>query len=159
LPSTLPPHIVLTRSILAIVLHCLSFANQVGVARRKHKVAYPNMVAEAGKSFGMEEDGTTPHVLNEVDAEEFNRYQRIHQNNNENLATFYLLELIAGLSFPVPAAVFGGVWILGRQLYSEGYKRSVKTRMWGAIHYVGSLGLICLCLSFGVYLQQKKAPY
>ncbi len=42
--------------------------------------------------------------------------QRTHGNLLEWIASFILFLLVAGLFYPVPAAVAGGVWIVGREV-------------------------------------------
>jgi len=160
------------------------FGNNVGKMRRNHAVDYPHMYVEAGKTYRTAPPGSVAarqpdtagassaaafvdsssanpplQPLTEERAGEFNRYQRVHGNNLEILPNFFMMMIIAGISFPVPAAVFGGLWILGRGLYAVGYYKSVQTRIWGVFHYIASLGLIALCIAFGVYLQMGKAPY
>ena len=136
------------------------FGNRVGQARKKWGVAYPQMYAEAGKSYDKDPTSGAPLApISEEGASEYNRYQRVHGNNSENIATFYVLTLIGGLSFPVPAAVFSGLWILGRGLYAMGYYRGVSQRIWGVAHYMGTLGLLGLCVAFGIQLLREKAPY
>jgi glutathione S-transferase len=103
--------------------------------------------------------GVSNRALSREDAEEFNRYQRAHQNHGENLPTFYALLLFAGLGYPAPTAVAGLVWIVSRHLYAIGYYRSVKSRAWGAGHYFAWLALISLCLAFAIQLLRNKAPY
>ncbi len=60
--------------------------------------------------------------------------------------------IIAGLSYPVPAAVFGAVWVLGRGLYAFGYYQGVKQRNWGSMHYLG-VSQSLVMFSLGLHLS------
>jgi len=102
---------------------------------------------------------TTQKALSREEAEEFNRYQRAHQNNCEVLPTFFAMLLFAGLGFPAATAVAGLVWVLSRQAYAYGYYQSVKTRIWGLGHYLASLALLGLMLAFAIQLLRGVAPY
>jgi glutathione S-transferase len=40
-----------------------------------------------------------------------------------------------------------------------GYMRGTETRLWGAVGYIGLLGLLALTIASGVFLFQQKAAY
>ena len=40
---------------------------------------------------------------------------------------------VNGLYYPIPTAVFGLVWLIGRVFYAIGYKASPEKRMFGGI--------------------------
>ena len=73
----------------------------IGKLRRKHKILYPVMISEKH--------------------EDFNCAQRAHQNTLENLPFFLVNLLLGGVRFPKYAAIAGGVFLLGRVVYSIGY--------------------------------------
>lgn len=79
---------------------------QVGDARRKCNVQYPNLYA-------------TPGVHKQ--ANEFNRWQRGHQSIFETLTMFSLCGLIGGLKYPIFTAVSGALCSLGNYLFQFGY--------------------------------------
>lgn len=66
----------------------------------------------------------------------FNCAQRAHYNFVENYITFLPAMLIAGLRYPVPAAIAGGLWSVFRVLYAVGYTRKDKDN--GSGRLVGS---------------------
>jgi glutathione S-transferase len=55
---------------------------------------------------------------------QFNCTQRAHQNYVEQSASIIILVLLLGLYAPVQAAQASLVYIVGRQLYSSGYRSS-----------------------------------
>ena len=59
--------------------------------------------------------------------------QRVHQNYLENLGIITIAGAIAGLSFPIATAISLLVQIVGRQVYSSGYRKNgPKGRLAGA---------------------------
>jgi len=114
------------------------------------------MYAQAGQSIKSE---NTTMQLSEEGAEEFNRYQRVHQNNCEIIPTFFVMMIIAGIGFPIPAAVSGLVWVLGRHAYAWGYYQSVDKRIYGMFFHIGELALLVLCFVFAGYLFVNEEPY
>jgi glutathione S-transferase len=58
---------------------------------------------------------------------ELNIAQRCAGNYLEQITAIVTLLLLAGLFFPVPAAAIGGVYMVGRQLYSSGFKSKSGT--------------------------------
>jgi glutathione S-transferase len=82
----------------------------VGLARKKHKIAAPDIEGP----------------------EAFKRVFRAHQNTLEQLAFHLpLLWLAAFAMDDVFAAAMGAVWILGRILYARGYYQKAKRRAKG----------------------------
>lgn len=74
---------------------------------------------------------------------QFNCAQRAHQNFNENHVSALGAMLIAGLKYPMAAAVLGGVWSVNRVVYAIGYTNGAeggKGRYYGVLwmlaHYV-----------------------
>ncbi|KAI9236078.1 MAG: hypothetical protein BYD32DRAFT_419650 [Podila humilis] len=75
----------------------------------------------------------------------FNCYQRVHQNTLEGFAAYLVLLLLCGIWYPIPAAVLGDIWILGRIFYYRGYTTGdPHKRMHGAFGHLGEFGLMCL---------------
>jgi len=93
------------------VLQYLGF--QVGRARRRYNIKYPKM-------YGDPSDGED-YVF-------FNCYQRAHQNTLEGYTQFVVAMLLAGLRFPIGAAVCGILWSIGRIGYAHGYYTSPDKR-------------------------------
>jgi len=140
--------------ILAAALQHQRFGNNVGAMRKKHGITYPRMYADAGRN-----DGTLLRQLTEDDANEFNRYQRVHQNNSEIMATFFVMMAIAGVGFPVYATIGGLIWVIGRGVYALGYYSSTEKRIYGGFFHAGEIMLLVLCILFGVFLLMKKDSY
>jgi len=69
-----------------------------------------------------------------------------------------MMLLIAGIGFPVPATVFGLVWVAGRAAYAIGYYKDAKKRNIGAFFHLGELGLLILCFAFAIMLWIDHAP-
>ncbi len=61
-------------------------------------------------------------------ADEFNYVQRGHQNALESYTGYLALSLVGGLKYPIPVALGGLAWIVGRLLYMEGYKGGPDNR-------------------------------
>lgn len=154
----------------------------VGAARKRFGIPYPTLYAvpgtlrnyapvkdksEAGGGGAAGATAASPlsggsaggELVTAEEAYAFNCIQRGHQNTIENLPCVLALLLVNWLTFPSYAAGCGFIWAAGRVLYMLGYSRSVETRMWGAIAYVGLLGLIALSIASGVFFFQQKAPY
>jgi len=73
---------------------------------------------------------------------------------------FYALLLVAGLGFPVIAAVFGVVFLIGRVWYMFSYSADAKKRGKGfLVSTLGNLGLLCVCIAFAVQLGRGVEPY
>ncbi|KAF8952237.1 Microsomal glutathione S-transferase 3 [Entomortierella lignicola] len=79
----------------------------------------------------------------------FNCYQRVHQNTLEGFSSYLVTLLLAGLNYPIPAAVLGSVWILGRIFYFYGYTTgNPGSRQMGAFGHIGGIGLLGLSIRF-----------
>jgi glutathione S-transferase len=61
-----------------------------------------------------------PKMYSDKD-DKFNCYQRAHQNTLELLPFFLMALFIGGLFHPIASSVLGGLWIVGRVLFAEGY--------------------------------------
>jgi len=108
-------------------------AMQVGKARKLYKINYPTMYA--------------------ADNDNFNCYQRAHQNTLEGYSQFLLLLLFGGLDMPIFAAIGGLIWIAGKVSYSKGYYTGdPKNRMRGAYAYFGLLAVLFATLKLCVKL-------
>lgn len=108
---------------------------RIGPFRKAAKCAYPihYAVASPGKEL------TKAEYL-------FNCAQRAHGNFLEHYATFLVAVLIAGLKYPVAAAVSGFGWLVSRIAYAVGYTLPSKDRgqgrVWGVPFQLFELGLI-----------------
>ncbi len=61
-------------------------------------------------------------------ADEFNNVQRGHQNALETYTAYLAMSVIGGLKHPIPVAIGGVFWIVGRVLFMEGYKAGPNNR-------------------------------
>lgn len=65
---------------------------------------------------------------------EFERIFRAHQNTLEQLVIFVpLIVMVAMLFGDLWAAIYGGLWVIGRILYIESYARAAEKRLLGFI--------------------------
>lgn len=112
-------------------------------ARKTYGVKYPDLYASVG-------DGVTKEG-----AHSFNCVQRGHQNCLENLPTFLSLLLIAGLAYPRAASGAGGIYLLGRWMYFNGYSSGdPKKRMQGSIQYIGLFALLGMVIRCAIDLYR-----
>eukprot|EP01147_Barroeca_monosierra_P010011 gene10011-2185_t len=111
---------------------------RVGNARRKFGVKYPTMYATVGVGG----------VKDEKSANQFNCIQRGHQNTLETTPTFFILLVLASLSYPLYAAIAGQVWVMSRVVYFLGYSSGdPQKRLRSVFGYVGLLGLLGMSLA------------
>jgi glutathione S-transferase len=109
-------------TILSLILFFVVTIN-VGRARAKYGVKAPEMSGNA----------------------DFERVLRVQQNTLEQLALFLpALWIFGNFIAPIPAAIIGGVWILGRILYAWGYYQAAEKR--GPGFGISSLATIVLLL-------------
>ena len=74
---------------------------KLGGARKKHGIKYPKMYSEKN--------------------EEFNCFQRAHQNTLEVLPFFITNLLLGGLRHPCLSAIAGTGFLISRVMYANGY--------------------------------------
>jgi glutathione S-transferase len=108
--------------------------SRVSTFRKAAKVPYPY-------EYASYEQVQTAAPAKAKAMDQFNRAQRGHQNFNENHSSAIVAMLIAGLKYPVPAAVLGAVWSVNRVVYAVGYTNGgEKGRYYGVLwmvaHYV-----------------------
>lgn len=91
---------------------------------------------------------------------EFNNGQRAHYNFLEMAPTTFMWLFIAGIYFPIPAAIIGVLVIIFRLLYSIGYTQSgPKGRLVGALgNDFCLLGLLGLSLASGIMFAMGNTP-
>jgi len=110
-----------------------------GRYRKAAKVQYPAAYA--------------PESRTDEAAHKFNCAQRAHANFIENQPSMLAALLLAGLQFPVTAAVMGAGWTVSRYVYMDGYCRGGeggKGRYRGSSFWLFQLGLVCLTGYTGV---------
>ncbi|XP_056106595.1 microsomal glutathione S-transferase 3b [Rhinichthys klamathensis goyatoka] len=106
---------------------------QVGAARKKYEIKYPNMYSDKDPVF--------------------NCIQRAHQNTLEVYPQWLVFQTIAALEYPLVASVLGVIWITSRFSYAWGYYTGDPAkRMRGAYGYIGLLGVILLSISVALKL-------
>ena len=150
----------------------LWMGGMVGAARKKHRIPYPTLYAVPGTprdySPGEKKElagasSADPSLgdnnVSDADAYAFNCVQRGHQNTLENMPVVVALLLVTWPAFPLPSAICGFIWIAGRVLYMIGYSKGVAQRMWGAIAYVGFIGLLGLSLATAAFLYNRTSAY
>ena len=113
---------------------------QVGKARRKYKVFYPNLYADK----------------DHPQADAFNCIQRGHQGTLEMAGSFHTLLLVAGLRFPIAASVAGLGYLIGRVMFFKGYSTGdPRNRMRGALYALSMFSLVGMTATWAVQLLTK----
>ena len=97
---------------------------KIGGLRRKHGIKYPQRVSEKHNDC--------------------NCAQRVHQNTLEQLPVYYPCLLLGGLRHPLYAGIAGGIFVLGRIIYSLGYYSGKPEKRLPGFMISGLLGLIPL---------------
>jgi len=90
--------------------------SQVGRARRKAGVKYPQMYAEKAEMAASK------------DAVVFNNLQRAHQNTLEIYPQFLMTLFLTGLKYPTLAAAAGASWVVGRVFFTFNYRQAAEKR-------------------------------
>ncbi|KAG9314191.1 hypothetical protein JVU11DRAFT_4977 [Chiua virens] len=118
----------------------------VGRARKRAGITYPQLYAEVA------ETKANPAAM------EFNCTQRAHQNTLEVAPIVTLSTLVFGLKCPHAAALLCGGFVVGRVLYTLGYKTgNPNSRIPGAA--IGNFSMIGLLgsASYAAYLLWPSA--
>lgn len=112
---------------------------RVGGFRKAAKIPYPY-------EYASYEQVQTASPSSKANMLAFNSAQRAHQNFNENHVTALGAMLVAGLKYPVAAAVLGGVWSVNRVVYAIGYTKSGqdggKGRYYGALWMLAHYAMV-----------------
>ncbi|OQV23054.1 putative Microsomal glutathione S-transferase 2 [Hypsibius exemplaris] len=122
-PKTITPETLYLVGLVTVAsfLQMGMFLGAVGMARKKYKVVPPKI------------DGDP----------KFNLVYRAHQNSVENYPIFLAGLWTAAIFFhQVPAAIFGVIYMVGRELYFRGYSAAAAKRGPGFI--ISSLTLLAL---------------
>ncbi|XP_077236108.1 uncharacterized protein LOC143877773 [Tasmannia lanceolata] len=114
-------------------------AFQVGKARKKYKVFFPNLYALESEN---------------KDAKLFNCVQRGHQNSLEMMPFFFGVLLLGGIQHPLISAASGLVYVVFRYFYFTGYATGVPDNRltMGKFYSLGLLGLLGCTVSFAIHL-------
>ncbi|KAF1809176.1 membrane-associated proteins in eicosanoid and glutathione metabolism [Eremomyces bilateralis CBS 781.70] len=91
-------------------------AMRVGSFRKSAQIPFPNHFATPEQIAAASGDRKEAMHI-------FNCAQRAHYNFLENYVSFLPALLIAGLKFPVSAAITGAVWSVFRIVYAVGYTK------------------------------------
>mmetsp|Transcript_10886 Transcript_10886/g.30832 ORF Transcript_10886/g.30832 Transcript_10886/m.30832 type:complete len:213 (-) Transcript_10886:129-767(-) len=136
--SLTPAHGYVALSLVfAIFVHQIYMVGGVARARKKYNVAYPALYAEGSSKSSLA----------------FNCVQRGHQNSLEGYAGFLILLLVAGLKYPLTAAISGVVYSLGKVVYFHGYATGdPMKRLRGSFSYFGLLTLLGCVIRLGFSL-------
>lgn len=116
----------------------------------EHKQAFEKEIEKGG--YPDTGSGHYSKKLSYKEWYEFNNAQRAHANFVEMVASTLVFLLIAGIYFPIPAAIIGLVLAIFRFIYAIGYTSSGPTgRVVGAIvNDFCLLGLLGLSFASGV---------
>lgn len=107
-------------------------AINVGRARKKFEVQYPDMYSKTST--------------------EFNCIQRAHQYSLENYPQFLFLLLVGGLQYPRTSALAGAVYLAGRVAFATGYYTGDPAkRSRGRFGFAGMLILLGNTISFAAH--------
>ncbi|XP_046555023.1 microsomal glutathione S-transferase 3-like isoform X2 [Haliotis rubra] len=113
-------------------------AINVGRARKKFEVQYPDMYSATSK--------------------EFNCIQRVHQNTLESYPQFLMLLFVGGLQYPKISAAAGAVYLASRIAYALGYYTGdPEKRKWGLFGAFAMLTLLGNAISLGAH-QLRWVP-
>ncbi|KAJ1932980.1 hypothetical protein EC988_009273 [Linderina pennispora] len=117
----------------AMCVQCFFEGTRVVAARKKYNVQYPD---NGG--------GRYSDKLKDEDWVAFNNVKRVSDNYSEQIGMVLSVLILAGLYQPKLAASFGTSYVVGRFLYSMGYRsKGPKGRMAGALLMTMSfLGLV-----------------
>ena len=119
-------------ALMAAILVCIYAGIKVGQARGRFRVAVPH---------------TTGHPI-------FERVFRAHQNTLEQFLSFLpLLGLVALFFGDRFAALYGGLWVIGRIWFIEGYARDAAKRVPGFMISALSTWLALLACAIALAMQ------
>jgi glutathione S-transferase len=116
-----------------------------GHYRKAANVKYPAAYAPASRT--------------DAEAHRFNCAQRAHSNYVENQPSFLVVLLLAGVRFPITAAVLGAAWNVARYTYAVGYSQGEETgkgRYKGISFWFFQAGLAGLAAYSGVMMALGK---
>mmetsp|Transcript_31850 Transcript_31850/g.70759 ORF Transcript_31850/g.70759 Transcript_31850/m.70759 type:complete len:151 (+) Transcript_31850:170-622(+) len=128
------------------IVHYLWMPAYVMSGRKKYGVKYPALYADS------------ENCKNEEHRNAFNCIQRGHQNSLENQPGFLTLLAVAGIRFPLTAAIGGAAYLAGRCLYMLGYSTGKPDGRYrgGPVMYPGLLVLLGAGIRFAYELVAKK---
>ena len=119
--QTLQQYSLVALATSLIVVGYIITVGIAGYARTKYKIIPPS---------------TTGHP-------DFEKALRVQLNNLENMIGFLpILWIFAFFNSSFWAGVLGLMWLLGRIIYSIGYYRDVKSRVFGSIFYAPALLIV-----------------
>ncbi|KAH0487304.1 MAG: uncharacterized protein KVP18_003571 [Porospora cf. gigantea A] len=126
----IPSHFGIVIIVAVLILLSTQWTSiQVGMARKKYGLRYPEMYAIKGATYrgvgvqcGTTETDLSELMLTNDEVTTFNCFQRAHQNTLEALPLVLTLLVLAGLWAPMLSSVSGLVWIVGRAAYVSGYQ-------------------------------------
>ncbi|KAK0660641.1 hypothetical protein DIS24_g3083 [Lasiodiplodia hormozganensis] len=116
---------------------------RIGSFRKAAGVPYPHQYASQEQIAAASGDEKKQQALHL-----FNCAQRGHYNFLENHTNFLFALLVAGLRRPVPAAVMGAAWSVGRIMYAVGYTRPDKKNGMGRL--IGSWATLIQLVLMGM---------
>eukprot|EP01017_Pseudomicrothorax_dubius_P006395 TRINITY_DN11813_c0_g1_i2.p1 TRINITY_DN11813_c0_g1~~TRINITY_DN11813_c0_g1_i2.p1 ORF type:complete len:181 (-),score=3.62 TRINITY_DN11813_c0_g1_i2:46-588(-) len=154
----------------ALITECWFQGFPVIFARRKHfnnEFMEKNFKEEHTKSVSCEVpvegypdtgSGRYSQKLSYKNWLEFNSVQRAQLNFVEVINFIVPATLIAGVKYPLAATMIGGTHLLGRILYSRGYRsKGPRGRFLGAIlNFASVIGQCGLAFAVGLLIYLKK---
>ncbi|KAJ1697301.1 hypothetical protein LUZ63_005813 [Rhynchospora breviuscula] len=107
---------------------------QLGKARRKYNVPYPNL-------YAVESENQEP----------FNWVVRGHQNSIELMPIFFVMLLVGGLKHPLISAGLGALYIISRFFYFKVDSTDNRLGLMG-YSFLALMGIIICTASLGINL-------
>ncbi|KAI9176134.1 hypothetical protein H9P43_006499 [Blastocladiella emersonii ATCC 22665] len=119
-------------ALAAIAFHYQFASRYIPGLRKELKIEYPDMGC-----------GIYAKKLSDKDWVRFGNAQRVHQNYLEQLPNTLLFTAFSGLFQPKVTAGLAVSYIIGREIYTQGYfKSGPRSRLYGApFIYTGYLGM------------------
>ncbi|KAF8993417.1 hypothetical protein BDQ17DRAFT_1401638 [Cyathus striatus] len=117
-------------SLMSTVFLLVGQSLVVSKYRKRAGIKYPQMYAEVADTKASK------------DALIFNCAQRAHQNTLENIPSIYVTTIIAGLRYPLYAALTCAAFTVSRIIYTRGYVSGDPAKRAGLAYRLSSIALL-----------------